>query len=374
MSCRGLWSTVALRRPTKLWRCIVQRSWFAPLVLLGALSVGRGAAAQTPPGGLPAADRAEARRHFQLGVAEYTRGHWAPALAEFQSAYRLAPHPSVRVNMANCYAHLDLPTEAIFHFEQFLTESPTAPDAQITLIETQIGQLRARVGELQITMEPGDAMGLVVTLDGQVIPIGRPAHLMPGHHVVEALGDGYTTVRREVEIVAGHAQVLSLTLERAAPAHRPVVAAVTPPVFATVTPPVVPPTTPPNAMNDPHTDAPRRGPPPAVFYAVAGVTSAAAIGWITAGALAISANSDFDATVDEIHRGVNNNTALRARGRDEAARASQLATWSDVAMGVTLVGAVTSAVLFLKTDFRPRVAVGATASSGGVTLTLRGNF
>ena len=33
---------------------------------------------------------------------------------------------------------------------------------------------------------------------------------------------------------------------------------------------------------------------------VAGVTGAAAIGWIAAGALALSANADFDATVGEI--------------------------------------------------------------------------
>ena len=354
----------------------MQRSWFAPLVLLGALSVSRAAVAQTPPEGPPTADRAEARRHFQLGVAAYTRGQWAAALEEFQSAYRLAPHPSVRVNMANCYAHLDRPTEAIFHFEQFLAESPAAPEAQITQIETQIGQLRARVGELQLTVVPGDALGLAVTLDGHVISLGRPAHLMPGHHVIEALGDGYTTVRRELDIVAGQAQVLSLTLERAAPTRPAVVATVTPPVVATVTPPVVTPSvaTPANGMIDPHLDALRRGPPPAVFYAVAGVTGAAAIGWITAGALALSANADFDATVDEIRRGASNTAALQARGRDEAARASQLATWSDVAMGVTLVGAVTSVVLFLKTDFRPRVTLGAIGTSGGAAVSLHGSF
>jgi hypothetical protein len=43
-------------------------------------------------------------------------------------------------------------------------------------------------------------------------------------------------------------------------------------------------------------------------------------------------------------------------------------------MGVTLAGAVASVVLFLKTDFRSPVSVGATASSGGASLSLSGRF
>ncbi|TAK29224.1 MAG: hypothetical protein EPO40_12500 [Myxococcaceae bacterium] len=351
----------------------MQRSWLAPLVLLGALSVGGAASAQTPPEGPSAADRAEARRHFQLGVATATRGQWAGALEEFQSAYRLAPHPSVRVNMANCYTHLDRPIEAIAHFEQFLVESPSAPAAQVAQVEAQIAQLRARIGSLQLTVSPPDAMGLAVTVDGQAISLGRPTHVMPGHHVVEALGEGYTTVHREIDIAAGQAQVINLSLERpaAAPAALPVVAPAPTPAVAAAPLPAVAPTAP---SEDPHTDAPRRGPPPAVFYAVAGLTGAAAVGWITAGALALSANSDFDATVNEIQGGAGNTAALQARGHDEATRASQLAMWSDVAMGVTLVGTVASVVLFLKTDFRAPVRVGATASSSGATLSVSGSF
>ena len=356
----------------------MQRSWLAPLVLLGALSLGRVAAAQPAPEGPSLADRGEARRHFQLGVTAYTRGRWAAALDEFQSAYRLAPHPSVRVNMANCYAHLDRPSEAIFHFEQFLAESPTATDAQISQVEAQINELRTRVGELQLTVTPSDALGLAVTLDGQAISLGRPAHVAPGHHVIEALGEGYTTVRRELDVAAGQAQVLNLTIERVAPPATPVPVA-TPPATPVVAAAVVEPTPAPAASHvdphvDPRIDAPRRGPPPAVFYAVAGLTGAAAVGWITAGALALSANADFDATATQLQGGGGETAALQARGRDEAARASQLATWSDVAMGVTVAGAVASVVLFVKTDFRPAVTVAASASPGGASLSVRGTF
>ncbi len=350
----------------------MQRSWLAPLVLFGALSITRAANAQVPPEGGPAvADRAEARRHFQLGVAAYNGRRWAAALEEFQSAYRLAPHPSVRVNMANCYANLDRPTDALFHFEQFLAESPSAPEAQVTEVESQINQLRTRVGELQLVVTPANAAGLAVTLDGQAVSLGRPVHVAPGHHVVEALAEGHTTLHREIDAAAGQAQVLTLALEPVAPPTpppTPVPIVAPPPTPVVVAPdPVPPPITPP-------TDTVRRGPPPAVFYAVAGVTGVAAIGWITAGALALSADSDFNATVNQIQSGVGDLPTLQARGRDEAARASQLATWSDVAMGVTLVGAAASVVLFLKTDFRSPVTVGASATAGRGLITVGGSF
>lgn len=355
----------------------MQRVWLASLVVLGALSSGRAAGAQTPPAGPSTAERAEARRHFQQGVAAYTRGEWAVALEEFQSAYRLAPHPSVRVNMAHCYAHLDRPVEAITHFEQFLAESPSAQTAQTAQVEARIAELRARVGEVQVTVTPADAAGLAVTLDGQAVSPGRPTRLLPGRHVVEAVGGGYAPARREVEVTAGRSQVLSLTLERSAPPAAPAPVVEPPAVAATVTPQPVAPAVvapPDGVLIDPHADAPRRGPPPAAFYVVAGLTAAAAAGWITAGALALSTNADFDATVGEIQGASGDVAALQARGRDEAARASQLAMWSDVAMGVTVAGAVASIVLFMKTDFRPAVTVGATASSQGGRLSIGGRF
>src|SRR6478609_6664356 len=56
--------------------------------------------AQHAPDG---ATRARARQNFQTGVAAYQRGDFSVALEAFLTAYRLAPHPTVRVNIANCY-------------------------------------------------------------------------------------------------------------------------------------------------------------------------------------------------------------------------------------------------------------------------------
>ena len=47
-------------------------------------------------------DREQARIQFERGVGLYESHDYEGALASFQEAYRLAPHPTVRVNMANC--------------------------------------------------------------------------------------------------------------------------------------------------------------------------------------------------------------------------------------------------------------------------------
>jgi len=94
---------------------------FAGLLALSLTSwaVPRPAQAQDAP------TRAAARAAFQGGVAAYDAGHYQAALEHFQEAYRLLPNPTVRVNMASCYEQLDLPLQAIDHFERFLVEPAT---------------------------------------------------------------------------------------------------------------------------------------------------------------------------------------------------------------------------------------------------------
>ena len=57
--------------------------------------------------------RSRAREQFQRGVAAFEAGRYEEALAAFQEAFRLKPHPSVRLNMAACYEKLDRPREAL---------------------------------------------------------------------------------------------------------------------------------------------------------------------------------------------------------------------------------------------------------------------
>ena len=381
------------------------RSTLVLATLAGVLTLTaapRAQAQNAAPVGPSEADRAEARRNFQAGVASYGRRDFESALNSFQTAYRLAPHPAVRVNMANCYVELRRPAEAIHHFEQFLAESPNASAAQRAAIERQLRTLLSQVAEVRISVTPGDVLGLAVTVDGQTVSTARPARVSAGHHVIEAFAEGYATTRREVDTTAGSPMELSLALSRVAPTPAPAVTAAvaptpvapapvvapTPAVTAAVAPtpvapvPAAPSASPSNTVAQPAialtppSDRPsRRGRlSPAPFFAVAGVTVASGIVWAVTGAMALGARSDYDEAQMRLLGGGNLSANLAAR-EDARNTMSRLALISDVAMGVTILGAAASLFLVFRTDFRPAtVDVAAAPLPGGGAFSLSHRF
>ena len=92
-------------------------AWTATSVLAQSPSQAPGQAQAQPQG--EEAIRARAKQLFEAAVVEYDAARYAPALVGFQEAFRIRPHPLVRVNMANCYDKLGKTLQAIFHFEQF---------------------------------------------------------------------------------------------------------------------------------------------------------------------------------------------------------------------------------------------------------------
>ena len=128
---------------------MVAAATLAVLTLASPLGAPTGAAAQDD-------ERALARDAFRRGVARYSAADYQGALESFQEAYRIAPNPAVRVNMANCYERLDRPDEAIFNYERFLSEAgPDVPATRRTEVEAALAALRARFAELSITVSRG---------------------------------------------------------------------------------------------------------------------------------------------------------------------------------------------------------------------------
>src|SRR4051812_46145435 len=106
-------------------------------LLLPALAVasllGAGAADAAPRARKPPSDKAapakpgaktqeqkEADRHFKAGVALYKEAKYAEALAEFERAYEIAPHPLVLYNIAGCHRELSHYAEAVNYYRRFL--------------------------------------------------------------------------------------------------------------------------------------------------------------------------------------------------------------------------------------------------------------
>jgi hypothetical protein len=160
-------------------------------------------------------DRARARAEFDRGVRAYAAGDYVNALAAFQEAYRLQPHPAVRVNLANCYDHLDRPLEAMFHFERYLQEAGRhATREQRREVESALARLRRRVGEVTLRVAPD---GALVTIDGgetRRAPIMEAVRLEAGTHRIETRLEGYRTDQRTVEVTGGTRREVDIRLER----------------------------------------------------------------------------------------------------------------------------------------------------------------
>lgn len=167
--------------------------------------------------GLAQEDREAARTEFERGRSAFEAGAFREALDHFQEAYRLAPHPNVRVNIANCYDQLDRPIEALVHFEHFLAEAQRPPAAQRREVESAIARLRQRVGAITLQVTPD---GAVITIDGNETrraPVAEPVRVVAGSHTVEVRLEGYRTERQTVSVEGGGTARVALRLTREEP-------------------------------------------------------------------------------------------------------------------------------------------------------------
>ena len=159
------------------------------------------------------AERAQAREAFQAGVEAFGAKRYEEALQSFQEAYRIAPHPSVRVNMANCYEQLGRPVEALDHFERFLIEADSATPAQRTEVRQAIERLRGQIGEVFFRVEPDGATVSIDDGQARTAPILDAVELPVGQHEVVVRLEGHRTVTRTIDVAGGDRAEVRIVLE-----------------------------------------------------------------------------------------------------------------------------------------------------------------
>ncbi|MCB9667617.1 MAG: hypothetical protein H6715_05845 [Myxococcales bacterium] len=280
----------------------------------------------------------QARQHFQEGVRKFDARDFDAALLEFKEAYRLKPHPSVLVNMANCYERLGKPVEAVEHFERYVEEAGKALSAsEQREIKRTIARLNRSIGTLTLEVSPPSAN---VRINGQPMAredAGGSMALAEGAHVLEIDASGYLPERRQI-VIRGKER----TVETIALAPRP-----------SNVPSVVTATSDEGAIAG-ETLHLRLTTPVLVS---GGITAALLAIAITTGALALSADSDFEHALEDA-RDSSLGDAQRQQavkdGRDAADRANTLATVTDVLLVGSLIGAgVTAFLLFSEAERRP---------------------
>lgn len=319
------------------------------------------------------ADKAQAREQFNRGIAEYEAGHYEPALEAFQEAYRLSPHPMVRVNMANCYDRLSKPVEAMFHFERFLTETvgDRSRAEQRTEVEAALKRLKNSVGELNLRVIPDGSLVSIDETEERRSPIMESIRVAAGDHVITIRKQGFATEERRVVVRGGATETLNVTLE-----HAEVVAAVepgptaTPPITGDVRPQIQPL---PEGEPDPEFDEPEPAvaevrlsveplpslpagersifTPPVIIAGV--ISGTCLLGSMLVGIAALSANSDFD-SLSARSRNPAVGMIERAEARDAARaagdRANSRALTADILFAGALISGAAAVVFVLMQD------------------------
>lgn len=300
------------------------------LVLSVCLALGSSsvASAQDP--------REQARQLFQDGVAQFDAGEFQSALRAFEEAYRIAPHPSVRINIANCLEQLGRYSEALASYRTFLEETQgTLKPAERAEIERAVERLQSRFGILDVELSPADAQ---LTVDGDVptrSPTGQIA-VTPGNHVVRAALDGYDPAQQVVNVTGGSTQSVQLTLERSEPLPTPVASAA---VELDTD----------RAPAQPEPEQPKSSLRPWVWIS-AGATVALAGGFAATAVMTMGAQNDFDDNAALSRNqpiGSQQRAAAYNQALDDADRAEKLALVSDVLLGGAVVAAGTTVVLWL---------------------------
>jgi Tfp pilus assembly protein PilF len=160
------------------------------------------------------AEQKEADRHFKSGVALYKEAKYSEALAEFERAYEIAPHPLVLYNIATCHRELSRYAEAVKYYERFLNEGKDkVPPARLKEAKSELDAVLARIARVTIKIEGGE--GAKVILDGVelgTMPLDAPLVVPPGEHRLVLRAEGKQDAERSVRVASGDEVEVTLKL------------------------------------------------------------------------------------------------------------------------------------------------------------------
>lgn len=200
----------------------------ALLVVCGFSTLAPGGAWAQPSSAAsadPAADPAEAQRHFELGLTLMQSGQWDGALVEFNLSLTLFRTRSALFNRAMCLRQLNRPVEALATLGEWREEfAGVAREEERRAVDEAEGDVRQYLGEIVVLV---NVSGATITIDGELAgrtPLDDPVPVAVGHHEVEATSEGYEPARATVAVGSRESASVDLTLTPVAADRRPEVA------------------------------------------------------------------------------------------------------------------------------------------------------
>jgi len=156
--------------------------------------------------------KARAQALLKEGTAAYGRGDYATALDKFTAAYQIFPSPKLWFNIGQANRDLGRPVEAVAAFDRFLDDAGDAPPETLAEARRSALELKAKLGQLQISCKTD---GASVSVDGKAAgstPLGQMVWTTPGRHQVAVQMEGYGPAIEEVVVGPGEVAAVDVTL------------------------------------------------------------------------------------------------------------------------------------------------------------------
>lgn len=148
-------------------------------------------------------------------VSEFSAGRWEEARALFLKAHNLSPSARTLRGLGMVEFELRKYTASVKYLTAALSNGvqPLEGDLRESAQEL-LNRARGFVGTFRVTLSPENA---VIRVDGRAVQLEEDGSLIldVGSRNVEVSADGYTTLRRPVEVVGGETKDLELRLQSA---------------------------------------------------------------------------------------------------------------------------------------------------------------
>ncbi|WP_437731300.1 hypothetical protein [Sorangium sp. So ce1335] len=153
----------------------------------------------------------EASLLYDRGVRAARAGQWEKARQLILESFQLDPTAEKAANLGRVELRAGKPRDAAEHLTFFLREAKEIRPADRAAAEGMLAEVQAKIGTVTVQVEAGAE----VLVDGQAVgtaPLERPVFVEPGSRRFEARKPGTGSASQELQVQAGSAPEVQLTL------------------------------------------------------------------------------------------------------------------------------------------------------------------
>jgi hypothetical protein len=174
------------------------------------------------------ADRARAVRKLAEGDVALARGDglmkkgrieagleaFEEALALYQDAYEVVASSKIYFPIGQAEQRLGRFVEALRHYEQLEAQASELSPALKAQVRTAIGEVRANLAGVLLTIEPAGARALLDDAEIGFAPLAAPVFVEPGRHTLTIRSEGHVPFSETLELTAGKVTPRRIALRR----------------------------------------------------------------------------------------------------------------------------------------------------------------